>query len=107
APDAIAGPSLDSQRSRIALAWSSQNYALLSEPAGTRVLRERDPRELVRRIAPFFQQGTTLFPIVDRDTLYWVIELYATSNHYPLTERFHLGDRGVRYAHHAATAIVT
>ena len=106
APDAIAGPSLDARRSRIALAWSSQNYALLSEPAGTRVLRERDPRELVRRIAPFFQQGTTLFPIVDRDTLYWVIELYATSNHYPLTERFHLGDRGVRYAHHAATAIV-
>jgi uncharacterized membrane protein (UPF0182 family) len=106
APDAIAGPSLDSRRSRVTLAWSAQNYALLSQPAGTRVLRERDPRELVRRMVPFFQQGTTLFPIVDRDTLYWVIELYATSNHYPLTERFHLGDRRVRYAHHAATAII-
>jgi hypothetical protein len=106
APDVIAGPSLDARRSRVALAWSAQNYSLLSQPAGTRVLRERDPRELVRRIVPFFQQGTTLFPIVDRDTLYWVIELYATSDHYPLTERLHLGDRDVRYAHHAATAII-
>jgi hypothetical protein len=106
APDAIAGPSLDSRRSRLALAWSAQNYALLSQPAGTRILRELDPRELVRRMAPFFQQGTTLFPIVDRDTLYWVVELYATSTHYPITERLHLGTRGVRYAHHAATAIV-
>ena len=38
-----------------ALAWSTQNYALLSQPAGTRVMLERDPRELVRRIAPNVQ----------------------------------------------------
>jgi hypothetical protein len=106
APDDIAGPSLESRRSRLALAWSAQHYALLSQPPDTRVLLERDPRNLVRRMVPFFEQGTTLFPVVDRDTLYWVIELYAASNHYPLAERFHLGGRGVRYAHHAATAIV-
>jgi hypothetical protein len=106
APDAIAGPSLDSRRGRLALAWSAQNYALLSQPAGTRVLRERDPRELVRRMAPFFRQGSTLFPVVDRDTLYWVLELYATANRYPLSRHQHLGDELVRYAHHAATAIV-
>ena len=106
APDEIAGPPLDSRRSRLAFAWSAQHYALLSQPPGTRVLLERDPRELVRRIVPFLQQGTTLFPVVDRDTLYWVVELYAASNHYPLAEHFHLAGLGVRYAHHAATAIV-
>lgn len=106
APDAIGGPSLDSRQSRLALAWAAQNYALLSQPAGTRVLRVRDPRELVRRLAPFFRQGTTLFPVVDRDTLYWIVELYATSNRYPLSRDFRLGEEAVRYAHHAATAIV-
>lgn len=106
APEAIAGPSLDARRSRIALAWAAQNYALLSQPLGTRVLRVRDPRDLVRRLAPFFHQGTTLFPVIDRDTLYWAVELYATSTRYPLSRHLHLGDDPVRYAHHAATAIV-
>ena len=106
APESIAGPSLDARRSRVSLAWAAQNYALLSQPAGMRVILERDPRELVRRLAPFFRQGTTLFPVVDRDTLYWVVELYATSNQYPLGRHLHLGEEAVRYAHHAATAIV-
>jgi uncharacterized protein len=106
APDGIAGVSLDSRRSRVALAWAAQHYALLTQPAGTRVLRVRDPRELVRRLVPFFRQGSTLFPVVDRDSLYWVVELYATSNRYPLSRHFHLGGEEVRYAHHAATAIV-
>ncbi|HUF30333.1 MAG TPA: UPF0182 family protein [Gemmatimonadaceae bacterium] len=104
--DDIAGPSLDSRRVRFAFAWSAQNYTLLSREAGTRVLLERDPREIVRRLAPFFQQGTTLFPVVERDTLYWVVELYAVSAHYPLSRHFHFGQRLVRYVHHAATAIV-
>jgi hypothetical protein len=106
AAEDIAGPSLDGRRSRLALAWSAQNYALLDQPPGTRVLVRRDPRELVRRIAPFLRQGTTLFPVVDRDTLYWTLELYATSAWYPLSRSEHLGRERVRYAHHAATAIV-
>ena len=106
APDDIAGPSLDSRRVRFAFAWSAQNYSLLSREPGIRVLLERDPREIVRRLAPFFQQGTTLFPVVERDTLFWIIELYAVSAHYPLSLHLHFGQREVRYAHHAATAIV-
>jgi uncharacterized membrane protein (UPF0182 family) len=45
-------------------------------------------------------------PLVSGDTLYWVVELYATSSTYPLSQRFTILGEERSYFQHAATALV-
>jgi uncharacterized membrane protein (UPF0182 family) len=105
----IAGVEMVTTRSRLAHAWSLQNFRLLfGDLAIDRpmILRHRDVRDRVRELAPFFEQGSEVLPLVARDTLYWVVELYAAADAYPLSQRFTVlgAERG--YLQHAATALV-
>jgi uncharacterized membrane protein (UPF0182 family) len=105
----VAAAELRSGLSRLAHAWSLQNFRLLfgdlPQPAPRLVMR-RGARERVRHIVPFLAQGTTLYPVVAADTLYWMLHLYAASATYPLSERLTMGEREVSYLHHAALGVV-
>jgi hypothetical protein len=60
----------------------------------------------VRRIAPVFEQSTTVHAIRDGNRLYWVLHLYSASARYPLSQRWQVGDGVYSYFKLAATAIV-
>jgi uncharacterized membrane protein (UPF0182 family) len=105
----LVGVEMASTSSRIAHAWALQNYRLLfgDLPADRPVIvRRRDVRDRVAALVPFLEQGSEVVPVVDEDSLYWAIELYSTSETYPLSQRFTLlgAERG--YLQHAATALV-
>ncbi|HEY9449173.1 MAG TPA: UPF0182 family protein, partial [Gemmatimonadaceae bacterium] len=103
----VAAPSLESGFSRLAHAWGLQNFRLLdTDLAPTRVVSRRGVRERVGAIAPFFTQGTTVRPVVALDSLYWIVDLYAASDSYPLSEHYMLGDRDYSYLRYAAIAVV-
>lgn len=103
----VAAPSLESGFSRLAHAWGLQNFRLLSSDlARTRVVSRRGVRERVEELAPFFVQGTSVRPVVAADSLYWIVDLYAASEYYPLSEHYMLGNRDFSYLHHAAVATV-
>lgn len=105
----LAGVEMVSTRSRLAHAWSLQNFRLLfgelplDRPT---IVRRRDVRERVRQLAPYFVQGTDVVPVLAADTLYWTLDLYASSAEYPLAQRFQLLGATRGYLHHAATAVV-
>ena len=105
----IAGVELVSTRSRLTHAWGLQNFRLLlgDLPANRPVIVQRRAiRERLQALTPFFEQGSEIVPVVTGDTLYWAVELYATSATYPLSQRFTvLGDER-SYMQHAATALV-
>jgi uncharacterized membrane protein (UPF0182 family) len=105
----FAGVEMVSTRSRLAHAWSLQNFRLLfgDLPAERpMILERRDVRERVQALAPFFVQGTEILPLVADDSLYWALELYVASDDYPLAERFHLLGAQRGYFQHAATALL-
>ena len=105
----IAGVEMVSTTSRIAHAWALQNFRLLfgelplNRPM---IVQRRDVRERIQALAPFLLQGSEVVPMIAGDSLYWVIELYAVADAYPLSQRFTVlgAERG--YFHHAATALV-
>ncbi len=105
----IAGVEMVSTSSRIAHAWALQNFRLLfgalplNRPT---IVQRRDVRERVQALAPFLLQGSEVVPVVAGDSLYWVIELYAASDTYPLSQRLTVlgAERG--YFQHAASALV-
>jgi uncharacterized membrane protein (UPF0182 family) len=105
----IVGVEMASTVSRLAHAWSLQNFRLLfgelplDRPT---ILRRRDPRQRIAALAPFFAQGTEVIPVVAGDSLYWAIELYAASSTYPLSRRFTLLGEERGYLQHAGTALV-
>ena len=105
----IVARSLDSFTGRLAHAWHLQNPSLLSgrgqEPP-VRVLLRRDVRERLAHLYPFFTQGRRVTPIVWRDSVFWALHLYATSNWYPLSGPQHLDGKEVRYVQLAGVAIV-
>lgn len=105
----VLGRSLDSFASRLAHAWHLQNASLLGregQPSPPRILLRRDVRERIRHLYPFLSQGTRVTPVVWRDSVHWVVHLYGTSGWYPLSAPQDLGEVPVRYATHAAVAIV-
>jgi uncharacterized membrane protein (UPF0182 family) len=105
----LAAVEMVSTSSRLAHAWSLQNFRLLfgdlplNRPT---ILQKRDVRERVRALAPFFVQGTEILPVVADDSLYWALELYAASDDYPLAQRFHILGAQRGYFQHAATALL-
>jgi uncharacterized protein len=105
----VVGVPIDSRLSRIAHAWSLQSPQFvaghLAEPRPT-LVDVRDVRERLDRLVPFFVQGRTVTPLVVADTVYWVVELYAASNWYPLSAPIPVGGEDWRYFRHAAVAVV-
>ena len=105
----IAAPGLGGGFSRLAHAWGLQNFRLLSGDMARsqmRVVSRRGVRDRVRALVPFFAQGTTVHPVVAMDSLYWVVDLYATSEFYPLSEHIMLGQRDFSYTRYAGMAVV-
>ena len=105
----LAGVEMVSTHSRLMYAWSLQNFRLLFgdlPPNRPLMVQRRDVRDRVRALAPFFVQGSEVVPVLAGDTLYWVLELYAASPEYPLSQRFTVLGEERGYFHHAATALV-
>ncbi len=105
----VLGVPLVSPLERLAEALSVQNLRLwLRELPGPRpvLVTKRGVRQRIAALAPFFVQGTRVAPLVFGDSLYWVVDLYAASASYPLSQRFVLAGATRSYFHHAATAIV-
>ncbi len=105
----IAGPRLDGGLARLAAAWGLQNprLALSALPSpGPTLVAVRDVRERIARLAPLLTPGRTVVPVVALDSLWWVAELYAATDRYPLSERRVLAGREVTAAQHAGLAIV-
>lgn len=105
----LPAPTLEPLRSRVAHAWSLQNVRLLvgdlPHPRPS-ILRRRDVHERVRAVAPFFAIGRSSTPIVLRDTLLWVVDLYSSSATFPLSARLQAAGEERAYFLHAARAIV-
>jgi uncharacterized membrane protein (UPF0182 family) len=104
----IAAPRLRSLGARLAHAWSLQNFRLLFEESapGTAIVTRRDLRERVAALAPFFEQGSVITPAVVADSLYWIVDLYATSQSYPFSSPITVAGGPRKYFQHAGTAIV-
>ena len=105
----VIDPTLGSGLTRLAEAWSLQNFRLLSgdfSPTGTRLVTRRDAHERVSAIAPFFAQNGDPRPVVAADSLYWVAPLYAASATYPLSERVTFAGADLGFLRLAATAVV-
>lgn len=107
--DHFAAAPLDSWRSRLAHAWSLQDWRFLfndlPQPA-PRILLRRGVRDRVEAVAPFLTADRTVQPVVYADSLYWVLHLYAATDAYPLSPRVRVGADEWSYLRHAAVALV-
>lgn len=104
----IAAPLLASFASRLAHAWALQNPRILTANAREteRAILYRRVRDRVARLYPYFEQGGRVTPIVHRDSLWWSLHLYSTSQFYPLSDPVRLADESVRYLQHAGVALL-
>ena len=107
--DVLSAPSFASLGERLAHAWHLQNPRLLAmelpEPR-PRIMLHRDVRERIHAIVPFFTTGPTLQSVLLDDALYWVAELFVTSDEYPLARGQLFSGAYRQYVRHAATAVV-
>jgi hypothetical protein len=108
--DRIVAARIDGLGSRIAQAWSAQRLNLLGadlpEPH-PKLLARRDVQDRVQSLAPFFAQGSSVWPVVMEDSLYWALDLYSSvPDTYPLSQHFIIAGEERSYFQHAATAFV-
>jgi len=103
------GTPLASFATRLATAWSMQDFHLLggdlAQPKPT-LIAHRDVRERVARSAPFFALGSRVQPLLHEDTLYWGVDLYSVSQTYPLSWHVLFARQDRSYLRHAAVAVV-
>src|SRR5882757_4980553 len=60
--------------------------------ANLRILFNRDPREMVQKVAPFLKVDGDPYPAVVDGHIEWIVDGYTTSDGYPYAERSTLGD---------------
>ncbi len=105
----LAAPPFTTWWERVGHAWHLQNPRLLAGDSPSprpRIVFRRDVRERINAIAPFFTLGPTVHALVRGDSLYWVAELFSTTDDYPLAEPQLFAGEARHYVRHAATAFV-
>lgn len=108
-PRIIAAPRLGNGIARLMHAWSEQNPRLLSSDvrSSDAFVRERDIRSRVSAIAPVFAASGAIGAIPTSRGILWVVDLYSTSETYPLSAAHQIYGGRITYRHHAATAYVS
>ncbi|MBY0489029.1 MAG: UPF0182 family protein [Gemmatimonadaceae bacterium] len=106
----VPAPSLASRRQRLAHAWALRDADLLAADSGEThapvLVTHRDVRDRLTRLAPIFVQGADVLPVRHEERLYWAVQLYSVSDHYPLSQRWAINDHWYGYFKLAATALV-
>jgi uncharacterized protein len=105
----LPAPPFATRWERLAHAWHLQSPRLLAvdvpEPR-PRIVFHREVRERIEALVPFFTIGPNLFTAVRDDSVYWVAELFVTSDDYPLSEAVMFSGSPRHYVRKAATAFV-
>jgi uncharacterized membrane protein (UPF0182 family) len=105
----LASPEFGTWWERVGQAWHLQNPRLLAGESPSprpRIVFHRDVRDRIQAVAPFFTIGPTIHALVRGDSLYWVAELFSTTDDYPLSEPQLFAGESRHYVRHAATAFV-
>jgi uncharacterized membrane protein (UPF0182 family) len=58
----------------------------------SKILFDRDPRQMVQKVAPFLKVDGDPYPVVIDGKIEWIVDCYTTSDGYPYSERETLGD---------------
>lgn len=105
----ITAPRLGDGTARLMHAWSEQNPRLMSGtmPSRAAFVSVRDVRARVAAIAPIFTLSASIGAIPTSRGVLWVIDLYTTSETYPLSTPRQLYNSRITYRRHAATAYVS
>jgi hypothetical protein len=69
----------------------------------SRVLYHRNIRDRVMRIAPFLEYDRDPYLVVSEDRLFWILDAYTVSDHYPYASPV---GRGVNYIRNSVKAVV-
>jgi uncharacterized membrane protein (UPF0182 family) len=95
--DGEAGVGLGSIWQRIAFAFRYRDLNLLISGEirpESKVLVERNIRQIVADVAPFLHVDTDPYPVIMDGRILWVLDLYTTSSHYPYSQPLTLGSVG-------------
>lgn len=118
--DGDAGVVIDSIWRRIAFAFRYRDLNLLISGqirSDSRVLVERNVRQIVEEVAPFLEPDSDPYPVVLNGRILWVIDLYTHSSFYPYSQPVDLGGqarlsitsgirRGTNYLRNSVKAVV-
>jgi uncharacterized membrane protein (UPF0182 family) len=92
------GVSLGSFFTRFALALNYKETSFLLNDSvsasGAKIIFNRDPRQMVKKVAPFLTIDGDPFPFVDKSSgdIVWMVDGYTTMASYPYSEKQSLGD---------------
>jgi uncharacterized membrane protein (UPF0182 family) len=87
------GVSLGNLFNRLAFAVKyKQGNFLLNDAAsakGAKIIFNRDPRQMLGKVAPFLKVDSDPYPVVDEASghIVWMVDGYTTLNNYPYSER--------------------
>ncbi|MEX1126338.1 MAG: UPF0182 family protein [Acidimicrobiia bacterium] len=87
--DGEAGVSLGSIWQKIAFAFRYRDLNLLISGEirpESKVLVERNIRQIVEDVAPFLRVDTDPYPVIMDGRIKWVLDLYTASSHYPYSQ---------------------
>ncbi len=75
--------------------------------AESRLLMRRDIRDRVQALAPFLTFDSDPYIVVSaQGKLYWMMDAYTTSNDYPYSRRYLLGDQPINYIRNSVKIVI-
>jgi uncharacterized membrane protein (UPF0182 family) len=75
------------RRAAFAFRYRDLNILISSEVRGdSRVLVERNIKEMVDEVAPFLEVDADPYPVIMDGRVTWVLDLYTTTDHYPYSQ---------------------
>lgn len=89
------GPHVGSFLNRVLYSIKFQSSDLLLSDAvneASQILYERDPRDRVKKVAPYLTVDGNAYPAVVDGRVKWIVDGYTTSQYYPYSQQAQLSD---------------
>jgi uncharacterized membrane protein (UPF0182 family) len=95
------------QRAMFAWALDSKNLLLRNPGEGApRLMWHRHVARRVQRVAPFLLVDPDVYPVVHEGRVKWIVEGYAASNRFPLSNPAEIGGRRANYLRSVVKGVV-
>ena len=89
------GPNVGNMFNRIvySLKFASTDLLLSKDVnADSQILYDRDPKERVRKVAPYLTLDSSAYPAIVDGRVQWIVDGYTTSNNFPYAQQQQLSD---------------
>lgn len=94
---------------RVLFAIKEKSFKILVSSninSDSKIIINRSIKDRVKKIMPYLEYDSEPYMIIENGKLYWIMDAYTTSENFPYSEPYKMGDKNVNYVRNSVKVVI-